>query len=512
MAMTLLDLSEAKAQVSLDKQAATEAAARDKEALVKQAQTPFLYGLTADDSEDAKFRRITAPNTLRDLNPLMHERMQAVCFFLAATTPFGKRIVEIISSYVVGEGFKASAADAEVQDVISRFWDDEINSIESNLEKWCEEETKFGELCIPVAVNDVDGFVRLGYVDPQRIEAVEYGKMQTVSGSEDILFPVAVRLRRTTTEPEGRKLAIIRMDEDVNSSTYGQLVGDCFYFSINQPKGGSRGVSELFSLADWIDVFDQMIFDFADKVRYLNSFVWHYTLEGADDKRITEFLKKVTQNPPRQGGVQATNSTVKMEAVTPDLKGADMAASANLVKLYGLGGAGLPAWFFADPVDANRSTADEMTGPTGKKLTSRQNDLKRNLRKILRFVIQQAIYHGVLSQTVDQTISIEAPDLLIKDLQKAALTLGAVTGALQLGVESGWIQNETAARGFYIVLSQIGVDLDSKDEFEKAQKEKSDRDVQNQNNLLPQSNLADALNKLTQGGNENQGKTEAQVQ
>jgi hypothetical protein len=32
-------------------------------------------------------------------------------------------------------------------------------------------------------------------------------------------------------------------------------------------------------------VFDQMIFDFADKVRFLNSLVWHYTVEGADEKK-----------------------------------------------------------------------------------------------------------------------------------------------------------------------------------------------------------------------------------
>jgi hypothetical protein len=51
----------------------------------------------------------------------MQERMQQICFFLATTTPFGKRIVEIITSYVVGEGFKIVAEDEQVQEVIDRF-------------------------------------------------------------------------------------------------------------------------------------------------------------------------------------------------------------------------------------------------------------------------------------------------------------------------------------------------------------------------------------------------------
>jgi hypothetical protein len=494
MALTLLDLSEAKEKAM---QARATADAETK--LAKEAVTPFLFGLTSDDGEDAKFRRITSPNTIRDLNPLMHERMQAICFYLRMTTPFGKRIVEVITSYVVGEGFKPVAADAQVQDVINRFWADPINRMDRNLKQWCDEETTFGELCLPVAVNPVNGFVRLGYVDPQRIEAIEYGMLKTANGEEDISFPVAVKLKRLATETQGRKLSVIRMDEDINSPTYGQLVGDCFYFAINKAKGASRGISELFSLADWVDVFDQMIFDFADKVRYLNSFVWHYTLQGADDKKIQEFLKKVTQNPPRQGGVQVTNEQVQIEARTPDLKGADMAESARLVKLYGLGGAGLPAWFFADPIDANKSTADEMNGPTGKKLTDRQNDLKWNIQDVLAFVVQQAIYCGTLPQTVDQTFSLQVPDLMIKDLQKAAATLGAVVNALSLMEENGWIQSETAARSSHVVLSQLGVEVDSKDEFQKAQAEKGNRDASRQNALMPQDNLAKVLSQLAPG-------------
>lgn len=509
MALTILDLTEAK-QAVMESRATAQAETK----LVKEAVTPFLFGLTADDGEDAKFRRITAPNTIRDLNPLMHERMQAICFYLKSTTPFGKRIVEVITSYVVGEGFKPVAAAPAVQEVINRFWNDPINQMERNLGQWCDEETTFGELCLPVAVNPVDGFVRLGYIDPQRIETVEYGMLQTANGEEDISFPVAVRLRRLATETQGRKLSVIRMDEDINSPTFGQMTGDCFYFAINKAKAASRGISELFSLADWIDVFDQMIFDFADKVRYLNSFVWHYTLQGADDKKIAEFLKKVTQNPPRQGGVQVTNEQVQIEARTPDLKGSDMAESARLVKLYGLGGAGLPAWFFADPIDANKSTADEMLGPTGKKLTDRQNDLKRNVLDVLRFAIQQAIYHGVLPQSVDPAVTLQVPDLMIKDLQKAAVTLGAVVNALSLMEENGWIQSETAARASHVVLSQLGVEVESKDEFQKAQAEKENRSAANQNALMPQTNLAQALTQLTQDNSNDQavkGKGEPKV-
>ncbi|HEV7521994.1 MAG TPA: hypothetical protein VGP89_12925 [Candidatus Angelobacter sp.] len=447
---------------------------------VAEAVTPFLFGLTAADGEDAKFRRITSPNTIRDLNPLMHERMQAVCFYLKSTTPFGKRIVEVISDYVVGEGFTPSSEDQQVMEVIKRFWEDPVNRMahqkmgQSNLREFCDELTTFGELCLPVAVNPVDGFVRLGYVDPIQIESVEYGQIETASGQQQITLPVSVLLKRKQSETVGQRLDIIRIDEDINSPTFGQLKGDCFYFAINKAKGASRGLSELFALADWIDVFDQMMFDFADRVRFLNAFVWHYTIKGASEPDLEKWNKKVTQNPPRQGSVWTTNENVTIDAKTPSFAGADMSKGLQQIKMYGLGGIGLPAWFFADPMDSNRNTADEMTGPTGKKLTERQNQIRGVVQQVLMFAIQQAIYHGVLPENVDTTISLQVPDLMIKDLVKASQTLGAVVNSASIMAENGYITDKTAARTCHIVLSQIGIEVDA-DEFEKAQAEKKAR-------------------------------------
>lgn len=481
---------------------AWQALTGQSEALVntKQAIAPSLFAMTAGDGEDPSFRRLTSPHTIRDLNPVMQQRMQEIAFYLRATTPFGKRIVEVISDYVVGEGFTPTAKDERVQVVLDRFWKDEVNNMPRNLRDWCDELTTFGELCIPATVNPVDGFVRMGYVDPQMLEAVEYGTLSNGNGGQELTtFPIAVRLRRASYDTESRRLALIRTDESVSSQTFGQLTGECFYWPINKAKGASRGLSELFSLADWIDVFDQMIFDYADKVRFLNAFVWDYTIKGADEKAVKEWNKKVTQNPPRQGGVQVHNEQVEIKAQTPTMQGADMSEAIRTVKLYGLGGAGLPAWFFADPVDANRSTADEMTGPTGKKLTERQNQLKGAVLQVLAFVVQQAIYRGVLPEGVDTTISLQVPDLMIKDLQRAALTLGAVVNALSIMEQNGWIQSETAARSSHVVLSQIGVEVESKVEFQKAQEEKRKRaDMQAQ--LVPdQSSLATALKQLEDG-------------
>ena len=513
MGFVTLDLREARAAESKRQVRAARKAAKlpkgDVLAKTKQAMGPNLFSLASGDPEDAKFRRISQNGWLRDLNPLMQQRMQQVCYYLAATTPFGKRIVEILTTYAVGEGFTVTCEDPNVQAVVDKYWDDSVNNLDENTKQVSNELAIFGELCEPVAVNPVDGFVRQGYVDPQEVDWVEFGAIQTgpaaeqvapnTSGVADATFemvtiPVKVHLKKRATEPQARVLNVIRLDEDPESPTWGQLTGDCFFTAINRAKGGSRGISELFSLADWIDVFDNMVFDFADKVRFLNAWVYHYVVKGADEKALDEFRRKVTKSPPRQGGIQVTNENVEINPITPDFKGSDMSESARMVKLYGMGGAGLPAWFFADPIDANRSTAQEMQGPTGKKLTEWQNNVKRNLRMKIDFVIAQAIAKGTIRQGANTKYTLNVPDLSVTDYGTAATAMQNATNALAIMEDRQWITTVTAARAAHIMLTQIGVEIDDTvAEVEKAKQEKQDRAANDANNLDPQANLAKAL-------------------
>jgi hypothetical protein len=491
--MTLLNLDEAKRWAQARRDAEAAAAAK----LAAEAVAPQLFTLTTGDGEDPGFRRITSLATLRDLNPLMHDRMLQVCYFLRVTTPFGKRIVEIITSYTVGKGVRVTAKDPAVQDVIDDFWNDEVNNMDENIVMWCDELTTFGEMCLPVAKNPVSGKVRIGYIDPMNIDTIQFAEMATADGTASINFPYAVRLRREVGEVLQKPMLLVQRVEDPNAENYGRLAGECFYFTLNKAKSASRGFSELFALADWIDLFDQMIFDSGDKVRFLNSFVWHYTLNGADGKKVDEYKNKLTKDPPRQGGVMVTNEQVKIEAQTPDFKGQDMAAGAGMVKLYGLGGAGLPATFFGDGVDANRSTAVEMNAPVHRKIQDRQNHLARCLTRVLDFVLESAVEAGVLPETTDRTYSIEFPEIATQDLQKGAQTLQGVAVALQAGQEGGWVTGLTAARAFHTVLAEIGVDIeDSQEEYEAAQQEKEDRAKKQQDLFAPQSALSAALKSL----------------
>ncbi|MEZ2347418.1 hypothetical protein [Terriglobus sp. RCC_193] len=476
----------------------SEAAAAMKPKVTAEAVSPeILMQGNTDGVPGSGFRRITSRQSKRDLTPMMQDRMQQVCYYLSVATPWGKRIVEIITGYTVGKGFRVVATDPDVQAVIDRFWDDPVNAMDKRIGEWCDEQTRLGEVCNVASVNPVNGTVRLGYIDPQGIERIQFGVLDTVDGGEAIAIPTGVQLKRLMGEAQPRVLNLVRTDDDPYSETFGHLKGNCFYFPINKASGGSRGISELFSLADWIDVFDQMIFDFADKVRFLNQYIWHYTVEGGTDKQVAALRESVLNNPPRQGEALFTNDRVTVEAKTPDLQGADMADSSEVVKKYGQGGAGLPDWFFGDSGSGNRSTADEMNGPTGKKVGQRQENLVHSLTQVIAFVIDCAVIAGVLGDAVDRSFTIEVPNVAVRDLTNGATTLSSVTTSLTVAEDRGWIRSETAARSFCVVLAEVGVEIDDPlKEYQLAQAELQDKARENQNLILDQGKLQEALTAL----------------
>ena len=483
--------------VALAQRVLTSGRLSPEDRVTAEAIAPQLFTLTTGDGEDPGFRRITSLATLRDLNPLMHDRMLQVCYFLRVTTPFGKRIVEIFTEYTLGKGVRVTAKDERVQQVIDDFWKDDVNQMDDNLEQWMDELTTFGELCVPVAVNPVSGKVRLGYIDPMNIDTIQFAEMTTADGTASVNVPYAVRLRREVGEVLEKPMMIIRKVEDAGDEKYGQLDGECFYWTINKAKSASRGFSELFNLADWIDLFDQMIFDFGDKVRFLNSFVWHYVFKGADEKKVDEYKNKLTKDPPRQGGVLVTNENIEVKAQTPDFKGQDMAEGAGMVKKYGWGGAGIPMVLTGDGDDANRATALEMNAPFTKKIQRKQNHLARCITQVLDFALASAQRAGVLPPSVDLSYTIEFPEVAVKDLEKGAQTLTGVTTSLQAGQQEGWITGKTAARAFHTMLAEIGIDIeDSQQEYDAAQQEKQDRADKQQDAFSPQSRLSQALKSL----------------
>ncbi|MCH8267099.1 MAG: hypothetical protein IH846_06255 [Acidobacteria bacterium] len=460
MSLTLLNLQDARRATA----AASEPRPLSGARRAAEAVSPAL--LLGQDPEGFRpygtSRRFGSALTSRDLNPVLHARMQQVAYYLYLVNPLAHRIVEYTKNYVVGDGVSVKAEDPAAGRVVETFWQDSVNRMDFALPEFVKELGIFGEQCWLAAVNPLSGRVRLAYLDPAEIDAVEWGELaigaDATGAAGTVSVPVAILRRRAPGETEPRRFRIIRPDEDPESPTFGQLVGECFYFAINKARTASRGVSDLFAIGDYLDGYDKMLFGLIDRVGFSNAFIWDVLLKGATEENIQEWLKE--QRPPRPGSVRAHNEQVEWKTVSPSLQAQDFNEAARTIKNMNLAGAGFPEHWFAEGGNVNRASALEMGDPTLKTLVERQGFAAFMVRQVIEFVIDQAVAAGTLPETVNRKFHVQMPEMSVRDMGKAAQALSHVGTTVMELRRAQLIDTESAQELVASVALQLGVEMD----------------------------------------------------
>jgi len=261
-------------------------------ALVKQEVAAARQAMPISLDYDPKnegYRRISGQgqeNARRDLSPLSQDLMLELAYYLYDSSGLVKRFVRDTKNFVLGEGITYEVDNddkEEAKGVLDDFWNDSINALDLRLEKKIEFLGLLGEQCWPVAVNQHTGKVWLSYVDPVNIDRVS-----TLRDFPEIAGQI--RLKGTAGRT-GKKIQVIREETNPMMAEHGRLVGDCFYFTVNNPPNGPRGRSDLIHLFDFINGFEEGLFDELDRIKLIKSFVWDVSLEGATDEEIKEFLR-----------------------------------------------------------------------------------------------------------------------------------------------------------------------------------------------------------------------------
>lgn len=340
------------------------------------------------DSDEADYRSLTQ-GSAKDLAPLTHTRVLQLAYYLYRSNPLARRIVEVTKDFVVGDGFTISSPVPEVDTVLKAHWVDPVNNWPQRLHQCVLELSLYGELFLPVFVNEVSGHVRLGVIDPLEVT-------QVVTDPENRQLPIGLVVSRGAKKAKYQIILVETPDGSVVSDR-GRIMreqqfidGQAFYCAVNKVSTATRGGSDLECLIDLLDHFDRLHFDVADRVAFLNAFVWDVTLEGADSNKVNEWLKNHSA-PPKPGTVRAHNEREKWSPVSPDLKSNEVHELVRMVKSYILAGAGIPEHWISEGMDITRATAAESHGPVIKRLQVRQDYVIHAVEAILTYQVQRAI-------------------------------------------------------------------------------------------------------------------------
>jgi len=432
----------------------------------------------------------------RDLAPMAQDRMQRLAEYLWQSNLLANRLVELPLAYLLAEGVTLTCTDEDHQKLLDGFWNDPINNWPLKLSGRVRALGLLGEQCYILHVNEGSGFVRLGYLDPRQIASV-------INDPDNPEQPIGVVTKK---DSRGRyykyRVALLADDSELFSRRTCEIReqdftdGECLLFQINKFPDGTRGRSDLLGQMDWLDAYDQFLFDELDRIGYLRSFVWDVKLTGADENKVTEFEKSFKAPAPNSKFVH--NDSVELNAVSPTLQAADTSESARLLRNHVLGGATVPEHWFGGGGDVNRAAAGEMGEPTFKVYTMRQQFLKLMLEDIGRLVLWKATGTGEPDWADDKwKVTAKFPELANKDITKFASAMSTVSIAVTGMIDKGLITEETGLGLIADVAARFGAEIDAKTELVNARAERQRRETERAKNdafNLP-ADMRDALRR-----------------
>ncbi|HYE35466.1 hypothetical protein [Methylocaldum sp.] len=442
-----------------------------REAVSTPAKTEFreAVGVTVDNDED-QWRRLTG-DVDRDLSPMTQKRMRDMALYLWESNLLANRLIELPVAYLLAEGVQLTVKDEDNQKVLDRFWKDPINEMDLKLPQKVRELALYGEQCYPTFINEMNGHIRLGYLDPALIETV----VTDPDNRSQVIGIVTVKDKKGVAR---RYRTIINGPEEVFGARTQEIRqtfsdGEAFYFTINDLSNGRRGRSDLLAQTDWLDGYEQFLFGELDRASFMRAFLWDVTLTGATPDEVKQRSKEV--HPPPPGSVRVHNDAEVWQAVTPDLKAQDSSENARLFRNHVLGGATVPEHWYGGGGDVNRATGESMGEPTFKVLSMRQRMIKYILESIGRYVLRQK---AIAREEGEPDFSEEAwnveaafPEMTARDTTKYAAALQQVVMAASLAVDRQFITVATAVSLINAIAGRLGVEIDAEAELETAKKE-----------------------------------------
>jgi hypothetical protein len=445
------------------------------------------------------WRRLT--QSPADLSPLTQSRMQDLALHLYDRNPLGKRILELTKDFVVGEGIEVDSSDEAVKEEIDRFWSDGQNDMPARCHAITMELGLYGEQGLTAFVNESSGAVRVTSIDPRNIKSVI-----PAPGNPDIAFAICIQ---GSVGQDDRYLKVIREDDDPTSATYGELIGatpgetfklgertvefyqppglpggsrlaGCCFVAVNKVQAALRGRSDLLPIADFLDLYDRLVFDEAERMSFLRAFVWDVTVKGnADAADLQRRAAEAGVPPP--GSVKFHNESEIWQAISPSLGAQDSQTTADLILSLIATGAGLPKTWLSGTLDVNRATAQELDQPAIKHLGTRQEVVITFLRRVVRFALDTAARAGAIKRPADGEqwdFTISAPEMSNRDMGKAASALQTTVQALGMADLNGWIDDETAQQAVVLGLGQLGLEVNL-EEMQKRIEEQKAEDAKN---------------------------------
>ena len=339
--------------------------------------------------------------------------------------PLARRIVALITAYVVGNGVTVTSTYRPFKRFIAAWW--QRNSMDLRLPEWCDELTRSGELFIVLYPNAVDGTSQVrvrpaAVIDDMEVNPEDY---EDEWRYHDASLGFADQAKAWWSAP-GR-------------AQPGQPI--MLHYAINRPLGSVRGESDLAPILPWLRRYSAWL---EDRVRLnagVRAFLWVVNAPG----RLHAALRERYAAPPAPGTVVIADEGETWAAVAPNLHANDASNDGRAIRwMITAGGPGTSLLDFGEGEDSNLATGQVMTEMRRRFLRRRQAYMAWVLADVLAHA--WAIHVGARRLSTRPVsaadVVIEMPDISVEDNQVLASAASALADAL---VKVGGIIGQGAA-------------------------------------------------------------------
>lgn len=362
--------------------------ARAKEALADSLAASGAYSSGYDPIDgDTGFRQYGASR--REVPAFTRTKARALSVHAYRINPMAKAIVDTYTSFCVGDsGVSVTCSNDDVRKVVDDFWDDPRNALSNQQELLLRSHMLEGETALEMMVGERSGVTRFSYIEPEGIADV-----RLLHGNP--LWPAALQFKADRGASE---LAIVQVD-DITGLRTGQAM---FWPEWRAVATDRRGFPFLSPVLDWLDAYDQVIWNLIDRTAIARHIVFDVTVEGDVDEFVA---KRGGLHAPRAGTVEVHNKGVEWKIQSPQVGAYEDKQTGQLAMTNLAAGAGLAKTWLAEPEDANRATSLTMAEPVRRRVGGVQNLWLQHQTDMVRFAVDQAVARGRLPAEVDVTDS-----------------------------------------------------------------------------------------------------------
>lgn len=358
--------------------------------------------------------------------------------------PLARRIVGLVTQYVVGGGIELRSEDAAAHAFLKEWWEHRLNQMGMRVYEWCDELSRSGELFI-VLSTDAAGMSYVRAVAAADIEEV-------VTEENDILQEVGYVQR---TERPGEIVYWSAYDEQKDGQGEdGTFEPVMLHYAINRPVGTVRGESDLAPVLRWLSRYANWLEDRARLNRYRNSFLFVVKSRFNSEAERLARQSALTLNPPSPGSILVTDEGEEWEVLSPRLESHEAGEDGLALKKMICAGAGVPLHFLAEPESSTRTTAESAGGPTFRHFEQRQEYFMWMLEDIARVVLKRrSQVDGRINGKAK--ISSQGADLSARDNASLAVAMSTVTGAMLELRRMGMLDDAEALRMIYRFAGEV---------------------------------------------------------